>query len=97
MKAHIFRPTRNAMQSGRSNTRKWVLEFEPRSAQSRDPLMGWTSSDDTAQQIRLRFESQEQAETYAKRRGISYEIEAPQERRIRLKSYADNFRWQRPG
>ena len=96
MKARIYKPTRNAMQSGRSNTKKWLLEFAPSAAQSHDPLMGWTSSSDTRRQFRLRFDTLDEAVAYAKRRAIPYEVAEPHARRVRPKSYAENFRWQRP-
>ena len=53
MHVRIYRPAKNAMQSGRSNTKHWVLEFEPSAAAHSDPLMGWTSSPDTRRQVKL--------------------------------------------
>ena len=47
MRARIYRPAKTAMQSGTAKTKAWVLEFAPESAREIDPLMGWTSSDDT--------------------------------------------------
>ena len=85
------------MQSGRGNTRSWVLEFEPSSAKSHDPLMGWVSSGDTRRQIRLQFETKRDALAYAKKHGLAVNLEEPNPRRIKPKSYADNFRWRLPG
>jgi len=95
MQARIFRPAKTAMQSGRAGTEKWVLEFAPAARREADPLMGWTSSDDTRRQLRLRFDTQEEAVAYAEREGIPYVIEAPQERKLQPKAYADNFRFDR--
>lgn len=95
MKARIYKPSKTAMQSGRANTHKWRLEFEPSMRQTQDPLMGWTSSGDTAQQVHLYFDTCEEAETYCKRHGIDYVVRAPHERRVNPKSYAANFRWDR--
>ena len=53
--------------------------------------MGWTSSDDTTQQIELSFATKQQAIAYAKRRGFAYVVEEPQSRTVKPKSYADNF------
>jgi hypothetical protein len=92
MKARIYRPTKTAMQSGRGNTRKWVLEFESQEPKRIDPLMGWVSSGDTQEQIRLRFDSKEEAVAFAEKHGYPYWIEEPHVRRVRPKSYADNFR-----
>jgi hypothetical protein len=95
MQARIFRPAKTAMQSGRAGTEKWVLEFAPAARREADPLMGWTSSDDTRRQLRLRFDTQEEAIAYAEREGIPYLLEAPQERKLQPKAYADNFRFDR--
>jgi hypothetical protein len=96
MQARIYRPAKSAMQSGRANTRRWLLEFEPAAPRETEPLMGWTSSPDTAQQVRLRFETKEQAIAYAERNGISYQVIEPHDARLRIKAYADNFRYDRP-
>lgn len=91
MFARIYRPSKNAMQSGRANTKHWVLEFEPSSAKRPDPLMGWSSSQDTRTQIHLSFETKDQAVAYAKAHGIAYQLAPERETRRRIKSYGDNF------
>ena len=95
MKVRIYRPTKTAMQSGRRNTSRWVLEFEHASEREPDPLMGWTSSDDTRRQLRLRFDTKEEAVAHAERNGYTYTVEEPRSRTVRPKSYADNFRHDR--
>ena len=98
MTARIYRPAKTAMQSGRARTRRWVLEYEPSSARTVDPLMGWTgSSDMKADQVRLVFASREEAVAYAERNGVDYRVTERRTRRIAPKSYADNFKWRRPG
>ncbi len=92
MIARIFVPSKNAMQSGKGKAQNWVLEFEPQSRQEIDPLMGWVSSSDMNAQVRLQFASQEEAESYAKREGITYRLEAPKTKKLRKKSYSENFR-----
>jgi hypothetical protein len=94
-KARIYRPSKSAMQSGRANTQKWVLEYEQATPRLPDPLMGWISAADTLNQVRLRFATLEEAERFAKERGIDYEIIEPQQRKPKPKSYADNFRYDR--
>lgn len=91
MVARIFRPARTATQSGRAKTLCWVLEMEPRSPKQADPLCGWLGSDDTEQQVHLRFPTKEAAIAYARRQGIDYRVYEPHERVVRPKSYADNF------
>lgn len=93
-KARIYRPAKTAMQSGRAKTQEWLLEFEPVSKEI-DPIMGWTSSADTLQQLRMVFATQEEAEAYAKKHKIPYEVEQPHVRTLKLKSYASNFAFDR--
>jgi len=91
--ARIYRPAKNAMQSGQARTRSWVLEFEPRAAKRPDRLMGWVSSEDMqSDQVQLRFPTREEAAAFAERHGIPYRVQMPTERAVRPKSYADNFR-----
>ena len=95
MKARIFQPAKTAMQSGRAKTRKWVLEFEPTRRQQLDPMMGWPGAGDTMSQVRLTFDSREDAEAHAQRLELDYVVQEPRERRIRPKAYADNFAYDR--
>ena len=91
MLARIYRPAKTAMQSGRAKSTDWRLEFEPASARTIDPLMGWTSSSDMNGQVRLTFDTREEAVAYADRHGIAFRLQEPQEPPMILKAYADNF------
>lgn len=95
--ARIYMPPKSAMQSGRGRQEGWVLEFEPAEQKRIDPLTGWFGSGDTQAQVRLHFDTREQAVAYAERKGLRYEVEEPRPGRATLKpkSYADNFRWNR--
>ena len=96
MRARIYQPARNAMQSGTAKTKGWVLEFAPASAREVDPLMGWTSSSDMLQQVRLEFDTREEAVAYAQREGIAYRVEEPAKAKARKGlSYSDNFKFNR--
>jgi hypothetical protein len=95
MQAKIYKPAKNAMQSGWANTRKWLLVYEPQRAKRIDDLMGYTGSDDTTRQVRLTFESQDEAIAYAEKHGLSYEVQEPHARQLRIKAYADNFKYSR--
>ena len=96
MLARIFKPAKTAMQSGRALTDMWVLEYEPEVPLKIDPLMGYTSSSDMRRQLRLEFETREEAIAYAERNAIPYRVLEAEERKPTLKSYADNFRFNRP-
>ena len=95
MPARIYKPAKTAMQQGRAGSREWVLEFEPHSPQTIEPLMGWTSSGDTRSQIRIRFASLEEAQAYATRHGILFRIDEAQKTEPTPKSYAENFKFGR--
>lgn len=99
MRARIYRPARNAMQSGSARSRDWVLEFAPASPREVDPLMGWTSSGDTQAQVKLRFESKDAALAYALEHGIDAVISEPKPRKanIRPRGYGENFAPERRG
>ncbi len=99
MRARIYQPARNAMQSGTATSRHWVLEFAPASARQVDPLMGWTSSGDTQAQVRLTFEDKETALAYAQKHGIQAIVQEPKLRKpiIRPGGYGENFATGRRG
>jgi len=87
------------MQSGQAKTDDWVLEYPAASAREVDPLMGWTSSDDTQAQVRLRFASEQAALDYAAANGIEAQVQEPQTRKpnIRPGGYGENFATARKG
>ncbi|MFD1694059.1 ETC complex I subunit [Roseibium aestuarii] len=95
MVARIYRPAKTAMQSGKAKTQRWVFEFEPEMARSVEPLMGYTSSADMKAQVRLTFETKEDAIAYARRNGIPHRVEEPRDRVVRGASYSDNFKFDR--
>jgi ETC complex I subunit conserved region len=96
MLARIYRPSKTAMQSGKAMGQAWVLEFEPTEARRPDPLMGWTITGDTASsQIRLTFESKEEAVRYAEHHGIAFQLADQKPVRRIIKAYADNFAFSR--
>jgi hypothetical protein len=92
MSARIYQRPKNAMQSGKARTSDWLLEFEASEAKRADPLMGWAGSGDTQQQVVLKFETAEEAQAYAARYGIEAHVIPTPVRKLKLQSYADNFR-----
>ncbi|MCR9134751.1 MAG: ETC complex I subunit [Alphaproteobacteria bacterium] len=95
MSAKIYRPAKTAMQSGKAKTHLWVLEHDQESPRTIDPIMGYTSSGDMKQQIRLSFETREEAVAYAERNGIEYRVIEPHDPKRRRMAYSDNFRFDR--
>ncbi len=90
--ARIYQRPKSAMQSGRSRTSEWVLEFARAQAKQLDPLTGWWGSGDTREQVSLTFPTRAAAEAYAVQRGIAYDVHEEATRRLKLQTYADNFR-----
>ena len=99
MRARIYQPAKTAMQSGVGKTKLWVLEYAPAAERTVDPLMGWTSSNDTQTQVKLRFDSREAALAYAASKGIEAEVVEPKLRKhnIRPGGYGENFATNRKG
>ena len=95
MLARIFLPSKSSMQSGRARSREWVLEFEPASARLPDPLMGWQQSMDMNGQVRLLFDTREEAIAYAQKHGIAFQLVEPKAPKPIIKAYADNFAFNR--
>jgi len=94
-RARIISPAKNAMQSGRRRRRRWLLEYEPATPRAPEPLMGWTGAGDTLNQVRIWFDTLDEATAFAKKEGFDYTIVEPQVRTAKQKSYADNFRYDR--
>jgi hypothetical protein len=95
MTARIYKPAKTAMQSGTAKTREWVLDYEPEQPREIEPLMGWTSSGDMRQQVRLNFDTAEEAIAYCERNGIAYQVSEPKPPERRIMSYSDNFAFKR--
>ena len=91
MKALIYKPSKSVTQSGSKKTDKWILEFSRSSSPTIDPLMKWTSSTDTQNQVKMKFSSKDLAVAYAEKNTIEYRVKEPKKSKTRPKSYSDNF------
>jgi len=87
----IYQPCKTAMQSGWGKTKHWLVEFETQDPYIAEPLIGWISSCDTSEQLRLPFPSLEAAIQFAKHKNLRYTICNPTPVSIVPKSYATNF------
>jgi len=72
-KVIIHRPQRKATQTAIGETFAWRLSFTPE-AQWAYPLMGWASTSDSMTNLKLEFESKEQAVRLAQKEGWDYII-----------------------
>ena len=97
MLARISCPAKTATQSGRAKSQRWLLQFEPEAAREIDPLMGWTGSGDMNQQVKLWFDTRDEAIAYAERLGLPYWVDEPQQSARKTVVYSDNFKSSRIG
>ena len=89
-KARIYIPTKTATQSGRGKQKTWILEFETKDPHT-NSLMGWESSSDTLEEVKLKFSSKDKAIDYAKSNNINFSIIEPKKKTFVIKSYEENF------
>jgi len=90
-KFRIYKPAKNAMQSGRKNTKKWLMVPIEGNIRSINPITGWTSASNTSSQLKYEFLSKEDAINFAKKSGFEFEVEEPKAEVVKQKSYAANF------
>lgn len=96
LQVKIYQPAKTTMQSGRGKAKKWLIECELTTKRAPESLMGWISSADTLNQLKIQFDTAEQAVAYAEKNGWTYSIQQPAERRIKGRTYLDNFKYQPP-
>ena len=89
----IYKPAKTAMQSGRAKAQKWVMETETETARRPEDLMGWVSSGDTLNQIRISFDTLEDAIAHAEKKGWAYVVSQPNVRKLQPRNYSDKFRY----
>ena len=89
-KAKIYIPSKTATQSGLGKEDRWILVFDSKDT-TKNPLMGWESSNDTMGEVKLEFSTKDKAIEYAKNNNISYKVIEPNKRKFIIKSYAENF------
>lgn len=88
----IYCKSKNVAQSGKGGkTGEWVIETERTSSQHPEPLMGWTASGDTLNQLAIRFPNQEKAVAYAKAQGWDYSLSNETKSQVKPRNYGDNF------
>ena len=91
MTIKIYKPSKSSMQSGLGNTKQWLAEYINEKDKIKDTLMGWNSSLDTKEQIRMFFETKDQAIAWAKNNNEQFIVIEPKERKIKPKNYSSNF------
>ena len=76
---------------GKSEPRWYLKRIETENSRSLEPVMGWTSTNSSDYQLKIRFCDQNSAISYAKKQGYEYVVQEPKEVKIRKKSYTENF------
>lgn len=89
MVARIYKSVSSPTQSGQG-TNKWVIEFT-HEKMTIDPIMGWASSYDTMHEIKMTFNSEEEAIRFACENNYKFEVIPQHNPKIIKKSYSDNF------
>jgi len=90
--ARIIEEQRKTTQSGKAKAGRWTLEFERSEAMRPDPLTGWAGSGDTKTQVRLSFDTKDEALAYATRKGFDVHVVPAGPVNLKIQAYADNFR-----
>lgn len=81
------------MQSGRGKIGQWLLEYETATPRQPEALMGWTASGDTLNQVKLTFDTLEDATGFAEKEGLAYTVMPEHQRRVKPRNYGDNFKY----
>ena len=95
MTIKIYKPSKSSMQSGLGKTKQWLAEYISEKDKTKDLLMGWNSSSDTKEQIKIFFDTKEQAIEWSKKNNEQFIVIEPKERKIKPKNYASNFHMNR--
>ncbi|CAN6450133.1 unnamed protein product [Victoria cruziana] len=94
----IYSPARTATQQGSGKVGRWKINFLS-TQKWENPLMGWTSTGDPYANVGdagLGFDSEEAAKAFAERHGWDYTVRKRHTPLLKVKSYADNFKWKGP-
>jgi len=90
-KVTIKRPSKTNMQSGLKKTKMWIIEFDFDHSLQKDLLMGWNSSKNTTKQLKLNFDSLDDAILWCQKNSYKYRVVDQTYRLVKSKSYASNF------
>ncbi|HEX8445165.1 MAG TPA: NADH dehydrogenase ubiquinone Fe-S protein 4 [Sphingomonas sp.] len=90
--AYLYQQPKNGQQGGRARGQQWVLDFRSDRAQRPDPLTGWTGGAETQSQIDMLFPTLDSAIAHCEREGIAYTVAPPNRTKLKIQSYAENFR-----
>ncbi len=90
-KAILYKPCKNVMQSGLGNTKEWIISFSSYTDEQKSIIMGWISSLDTEEQLKISFPSKELALSFAESHNVEIDEIIEQTPKRAKKSYPYNF------
>ena len=90
--ARIIEVDRKTTQSGKAKAGRWVLELEREQPLRPDPQTGGSGSGGTGTQLRIAFNSMDEAIAYATRKGLAFHLVPAAPTTLKIQTYADNFR-----
>lgn len=98
MRVRIFQPSQPVDKGCGSRKACWLIQHVAEAPPVREPLMGWMSANDTLSTLRrvLRFPTAEAALAFARAQGWACEKVDPCLKKVRPRSFMDNFRTVRP-
>ncbi|XP_026461505.1 NADH dehydrogenase [ubiquinone] iron-sulfur protein 4, mitochondrial-like [Ctenocephalides felis] len=91
-RVRIYKPPKNAMQSGTNNIQHWQMEFDNRQRWE-NPLMGWASTGDPLSNLKIDFNSAEDAIAHCEKNGWEWYVEHKTTKPEKVKNYGINFSW----
>ncbi|XP_050208312.1 NADH dehydrogenase [ubiquinone] iron-sulfur protein 4, mitochondrial [Mercurialis annua] len=94
-KVVIYSPARTATQQGSGKIGRWKINFMS-TQKWENPLMGWTSTGDPYANVGdagFNFDSEEAAKEFAERHGWEYTVKKRHTPLLKVKAYADNFKF----
>ena len=94
-KVIIYIGTKTPTQSGQFKTQFWFLKFDEDCIYDEDVMTGWKGNTIPKSKVKLKFSNLESAIAYAESKNYKYEIIYKSKKNTKLKSYADNFKYNR--
>ena len=94
-KVIIYKGVKSPTQSGKYKTNFWYLKFDDFYSYEEDVMTGWKGNKLPLSKTKLKFSSLDRAMEFAKSKNYEYEVLIKSTRKLKIKSYAENFKYNR--
>ena len=94
-KVIIYKGSKSPTQSGRNKTRFWYLKFDESLIYEEDVMTGWKGNTLPKYKTKIKFSNLDSAIAYADSKNYKYEVIKTSAEKIKIKSYAENFKYNR--